>query len=88
MPPVAETILLIISGVLVIAGVAIVYAAPRIVDKKKLDEAKVVDPERIEGLNEEGVKKFKRESAILDIKVKGVLIALPGAIIILILCRI
>lgn len=87
MPPVLETILLVISGILVIAGVAVVYAAPRIVEKKKLDEAKSVDPERIAGLNEEGIRKFKRESAILDVKVKGVLIALPGAVIVLILCR-
>lgn len=88
MPPAVETIITVISGILVVAGVLIVYLAPKIVEKKKLDETRKVDPERIAGLNEEGVKKFRKESAVLDIKVKGILIALPGAIAIMILFRI
>ena len=88
MPPVVETVLTVLGGILVLAGIVIVYLAPKIVEKKKLDETKEIDPERVAGLNEEGISKFRKESAILDVKVKGILIALPGAVLILILCRI
>ena len=83
-----ETALAVLGGILVLAGVAIVYAAPKIVEKKGLAEKKKVDPERIEGLDDDAKRKFRKESAILDIKVKGILVALPGAILIMVLCRI
>ncbi len=88
MPPVLEIILLVLGGISVLSGLVIVYMAPRIVERKKLDAVKQIDPERVIGLNEEGVAKFRKESAVLDVKVKGILVALPGAILILILCRI
>ncbi len=87
MPDLLRIILTVFSAVSILSGMLLVFAAPLLVKKKKLDEKKVVDPERIEGLDEEAIRKFKRDSAILDLKVKGVLIALPGAIIILVLFR-
>ncbi|MHB8963405.1 MAG: hypothetical protein ACYC5K_09665 [Saccharofermentanales bacterium] len=81
-------IILQVLGILVLAvGVFIVYAAPRIVEKRGLDEKKTIDADRAAGLSEEEIKKLKRESAILDLKIKGVLVALPGAILILIMYK-
>jgi hypothetical protein len=81
-------IILQVLGILILAvGVFIVYAAPRIVEKRRLDEKKTVDAERAEGLTEEEIRKIKRESAILDLKIKGVFVALPGAILILIMYK-
>lgn len=82
-----KTILTVLGGILVLTGVVIVYAASKIVDKKKLDEKTKIDMKRVENLNEEGVKKFKRDSAILDVKLKGIMIAFPGAVILLVLLR-
>lgn len=88
MGQIAEIILQVLGLLILAVGIFVVYAAPRIVEKRKLDEKKVVDPERTAGLSEEDLKKFKREAAILDLKIKGVLIALPGALMILILYKI
>jgi len=84
----AELILKIIGLLVVIAGLIVVYAAPKIVDKNNLAEKKEIDPERTANMDEEGVKKFKRDMAILDVKIKGILIALPGFIIIFVLFRV
>lgn len=77
----------ILGVVIALAGMVVVYAAPKIVSKYKLDEKKVIDPERVQNLNEEGVQKFKKDAAIVDVKIKGVLLALPGLIIILIMFK-
>lgn len=83
-----EIILKIVGAILAVAGLVVIYGAPKIVDVRKLDEKKKVDPERIALLDEEQVKKFKRETAILDVKIKGLLIAIPGFLVLLILFRI
>ena len=85
---VLEIILKVIGGLLAVAGLVIIYAAAKIVEVRKLDEKKQIDPERVANLDEEAIKKYKRDSAILDVKIRGVLIALPGFIIILIMFRI
>lgn len=85
---IAEIVLQVLGLLILAVGIFVVYAAPRIVEKRRLDEKKVVDPERTADLSEEDLKKFKREAAILDLKIKGVLIALPGALMILILYKI
>jgi len=82
-----EIILKILGGIIAIAGLVVVYGAPKIVDDKKLGEKKVVDPERVALLDEEQIKKFKRDTAVLDLKIKGILIALPGFIILLIMFK-
>jgi hypothetical protein len=72
---------------LAVAGLIVIYSAPKIVKKYKLDEKKEIDPQRTENLNEEGIEKFKFDSAVLDVKIKGILIALPGFLVILILFK-
>ncbi|MHB1453272.1 MAG: hypothetical protein ACYCYM_04870 [Saccharofermentanales bacterium] len=88
MGQIAEIILQVLGILILAVGIFVVYAAPKIVEKRRLDEKKVVDSERTADLDEEGLKKFRREAAILDLKIKGVLIALPGALMILILYKI
>lgn len=83
-----EIVLKILGAVIGLAGLVVVYGAPKIVDAKKLDEKKQVDPERVANLDEEQVKKFRRDTAILDVKIKGLLIAVPGFIILLIMYKI
>lgn len=87
MGDIAEITLKIIGAILGLLGLIIVYAAPKIVEKKKLDEKREVDSNRIEGLSEEEVLKFKKDSAILDVKIKGLMVALPGFLIILIMFK-
>lgn len=82
-----EIILKVLGSLLAAAGLVVIYAAPKIVDVRKLDKKKKVDPERVAGLDDDGIKKYKRDSAILDVKIKGLLLALPGFVIILIMFR-
>ncbi len=88
MSMIAEIILKVLGGILAIAGLVIIYGAAKIVDKKKLDEKKVIDPERVAMLDEEQIKKFKRDTTILDVKLKGLLFAIPGFVILLIMFRV
>ena len=83
-----EIILKIAGGLIALAGLAVVYGAAKIVTARKLDEKKTVDPERTALMDEEQISKFKRDSAILDVKLKGILIALPGFVILLVMFRI
>ncbi len=88
MNEVLEIILKIAGGVIALAGLAVVYGAGKIVTARKLDEKKTVDPERTAMMDEEQVKKFRRDTAILDVKLKGILLGLPGFIILLVMFRI
>lgn len=82
-----ELILRIIGLALTAAGMVVVYAAPRIAESKGLIDKKSIPPERLEKMSEEEQKKFRRDSAILDVKFKGLLLAAPGLILILIAFR-
>jgi hypothetical protein len=79
-----EWILRILGLLFAGAGLAVVYAAPRIVDKRGLAERKTVDPRLVDHYSPEEQAKFKRDSAILDIKLRGLLLAAPGFVLILI----
>lgn len=84
MDPVLRLILTIIGFVLAGFGLAIVYAAPRIVDKKGLADKKVIDPKMIEHMPPETHEKYRRDMAILDVKLRGLLFAAPGFVLIMI----
>lgn len=88
MNEILDIILKVVGALFAVAGLIVVYGAGKIVEAKKLDEKKKVDPERTAMLDEEQIKKFRREQAILDVKIAGILIALPGFILLLILFRI
>ncbi len=83
-----EIVLKVVGGIIAIAGLVVVYGASKIVDMKKLDEKKKMDPQRTAMMDEEQIKKFKRDTAILDVKIKGILIALPGFVLLLVLFKI
>ena len=83
-----EIILKIAGAVIALAGLAVIYGASKIVKAKNLDEKKKVDPERTALMDEEQLKKYKHDAAVLDVKIKGVLVALPGFIILLVMFRI
>ena len=87
MDPVLRLVLTVIGFVLAAIGLVIVYAAPRIVDKKGLAEKKVIDPKTLEHLPPESHDKYRRDSAILDVKLRGLLVAAPGFILIMIVFR-
>jgi hypothetical protein len=80
-------ILKILGLAIAAAGMLVVYLAPRIVDRRGLAEKKKIDPRLTEHLPPEELEKFRRNSAITDIKLRGALIALPGMILILIAFR-
>lgn len=78
-----EMLLRILGFILAGAGLIIVYAAPRIVDSKGLADRKQVDPKMAEVMTEEEMKKYRRDGAILDVKLRGLLLAAPGFALIL-----
>lgn len=82
-----ELILRILGLIIATAGMIVVYAAPKIVAKNGLAEKKQIPPEHLEKMSEEEQKKFRLDSAILDVKLKGLMLAAPGLILILIAFR-
>jgi hypothetical protein len=85
MDPTVELIMRILGFILAGIGLVIVYAAPKIVDRKGLAAKKEVDPRVLEHLPAENLEKYKR--AILDVKLRGLIFAAPGFILILIAFR-
>ena len=68
-------------------GALVIFTAPVIVERFNLAEKRAVDEEMKETMTDEELDKYRRYQAILDIKVKGVMFAIPGAIFILVLFR-
>lgn len=87
MDPVLRLVLTIIGFILAGIGLVIVYAAPKIVDKKGLADKKVIDPKTLEHLPPEMHEKYRRDSAVLDVKLRGLLVAAPGFVLIMIVFR-
>ncbi len=79
-----ELILRILGLVIAAGGLVIVYMAPRVVDKKGLAAKKTLPPDMDEMMTPEEKDKYRRDSAILDIKLRGLLLAVPGFVLILI----
>ncbi|NLW12480.1 MAG: hypothetical protein GX028_10765 [Clostridiaceae bacterium] len=77
----------IVGLLFVAAGVIVIFLAPRIVDRNGLAEKKQDDPRLTAMMDDEQKAKFKRDAAIVDIKLKGLLLASPGFIIVLVLFR-
>jgi hypothetical protein len=78
-----ELILRIVGLLVAAAGLVVVYLAPRIVDRRDLAARKQIPPELAE-MTEEEQAKYRRDSAILDVKLRGLLLAAPGFVLILI----
>jgi hypothetical protein len=87
MDPTVELIMRILGFILAGIGLVIVYAAPKIVDRRGLAAKKEVDPRVLEHLPAENLEKYKRDAAILDVKLRGLIFAAPGFVLILIAFR-
>lgn len=79
-----ELILRILGLLIAIAGLIVVYRAPRITDQQGLAEQKMIPPDMETVMTPEEKDKYRRDMAILDVKLRGLLIAAPGFIMILI----
>jgi hypothetical protein len=79
-----ELILRILGLLIALAGLAVVYAAPRIVDKRDLASRKKIPPDMENMMTPEEKEKYKRDMAILDVKLRGLILASPGFVLILI----
>jgi hypothetical protein len=75
-------VLKVLGILLVVAGVAMVFMARQIVEKYNLSHKAKVDFEHEMG--EEELKEFKKGKAAVNMKMLGMLVALPGFILILI----
>ena len=82
-----ELILRILGFLLAACGLVVVYAAPRIVDKRGLAARKEIPPDMQEMMTAEEKDKYRRDSAILDVKLRGLLLSAPGFVLILIAFR-
>lgn len=74
-----------LSILFLIAGFSTVYLAPLIVRKLALNEKVDCDHER--ELTEDELLKYKNDKAIINIKITGMLIALPGLVLLFIAFR-
>ncbi|GAE88896.1 hypothetical protein [Acetivibrio straminisolvens] len=68
-----------------VSGFATVFAAKAIVEKFNLKEKAKCDFEN--EITEEELEKYKFDKAVLSVKMTGMLIALPGLILLLIIYR-
>ena len=85
MNPVLRIILLLIGSLSALTGLAVVYGAPKIAERRGLVEKKQIDPRIAENLSTEQLENYRRDMAALDVKLKGLMIAAPGFILLLIL---
>ncbi|MDW7658647.1 MAG: hypothetical protein SCM11_15880 [Bacillota bacterium] len=79
-----ELIARILGFVIAAAGLAVVYSAPKIVDKRGLAKHKSIPQDMDEKMTPEEKDKYRRDMAVLDVKLRGLLIAAPGFVLILI----
>jgi hypothetical protein len=82
-----KILMIAIGAVLTLVGLVVVYAAPAIVDKKGLAANRKVDPKILEHMPPEEIDRYRRDGAILDLKIKGVAFAVPGMLLIVIALR-
>jgi len=75
----------IIAFGLMIAGFGMVYSARWFVEKYKLNEKVKCDYE--DEMGEEELKQYKFNKALVNLKLRGMLVALPGLIIFLFIFR-
>lgn len=80
-------VLRILGITLAAAGLILVWLSPHIVDKYGLTARKQIDPRLTGHMSAEEIEKFRRESAVLDVKLRSLLVALPGLILILVAFR-
>ena len=74
-------------GIVAFVGLIVVYAAPAIVEKRGLAAKHKVDDRMIEHLLPEEVDKYKRDGAILNVKLIGVGIAVPALLLIVFILK-
>lgn len=79
-----ELIVRILGFVVAAAGLVVVYAAPQIVDRRRLAQRKTIPPDMEESMTPEEKDKYRRDMAVLDVKLRGLLLAAPGFVLILI----
>lgn len=84
MDPILLLIMRIVGFILAGIGLFIVFAAPKTVDRKGLAAERKIDPGLAERFSPEEQEKYKRDMAILDVKLRGLIFAAPGLILILI----
>jgi hypothetical protein len=80
-----ENMLRILAFILVAMGAIAVYGAKAVVSKYELDKKVKVEFEN--EMTEEEITNYKTQRAVLNIKIAGMLIALPGLIIVLVFFR-
>jgi len=87
MDPNLKIVLEILGGIVAVLGLVVVYAAPAIVDKRGLAAKHRVDPRMVEHLLPEEVDKFRRDGAILNVKLVGVGFAVPALLLIVFILK-
>lgn len=78
-------LLKILSFVFLLPGVFLIFAARFLVSRYKLDEK--VKCDFAHEMDEDGLKEYKMNKAVLNVKMFGMLVALPGFILILLVFK-
>lgn len=79
------TALKIIAGIILLIGFGTVLGAKNLVKRFNLDQKLSVNFEN--EMNEEEIEQYKQNKAIVNVKLIGMLIALPGIVLTLIVFR-
>lgn len=79
------TALKIIAGIILLIGFGTVLGAKNLVKRFNLDQKSSVNFEN--EMNEEEIEQYKQNKAIVNVKLVGMLIALPGIVLTLIVFR-
>jgi len=78
-------LLKVLAFVLILAGVFVVFGARWLVEKYNLDRDVKCD---FEGeISEDELKQYKRNKAVVNLKMLGMLLALPGFILVILLFK-
>ena len=87
MDPILKIVLEVLGGIIAFIGLLIVYMAPRIVDKRGLAEKHKVDPRMLEHLPPDQLDRYKRDGAILNVKLVGIAFAVPAMLLIVFILK-
>lgn len=79
------TLLKVLAFIFIIAGAVIVFGARKIVSVFELDKNEKCD--HADQMTEEELSLYKSNRAVVNVKMLGMLLTLPGIILILILYR-
>lgn len=80
-----DMFLKVLAFLIIAVGAILVFGAKTIVEKRELDKKIMVDFEN--EMTEEEVTNYKKQRAVVNVKMIGMIVALPGLVMVLLLFK-